>query len=166
MARSNLLARSVNDLGLAAWFGGALMGATAVRAAAPDDAMGHEVERRWRPLQAAAIGASIVGGTVLTIGNRERVLAQRGVASLSALKSAVTLAGVAAAACAAWLDRRDATANGDVDPDGNAARRQRVVQWTSVVLSGALVVLNAAQGEQQRPSQVRRGVLARLRRAA
>ena len=36
MTRTNLIARSLNDLGAAAWFGGLMMGATAVNPAAAD----------------------------------------------------------------------------------------------------------------------------------
>ncbi len=181
MTRSNLISRSVNDLGLAAWFGGTLMGATAVNRAPTDLAGATErgaivngVWRRWWPVNAVAIGASVVGGTLLTIGNRERVAAQQGVASLSAVKSAVTLGGVAAAAYSGWLGKRISDAGPVPLEDGTtpieatpsdvtaALRQQRILQWTLPLLSGLLIVLNAAQGEQQRPSHVGRGVLARL----
>jgi hypothetical protein len=185
MTRTNLIARSLNDLGLAAWFGGALMGATAVNRA-PEDISGATargaavdgVWRRWRPLNAVAIGANLVGGAMLTIGNRERVVAQQGVASLSAAKTAVSLVGVAAAGYSGWLGKRISDAGPVPVEDGTtptgatptdaakALRQQRVLQWVLPLVSGVLIVLNAAQGEQQRPSHVARGVLRRLNPAA
>jgi hypothetical protein len=179
MTRSNLLARSVNDLGLAAWFGGALMGATAVNRAPRDiDEVAVRAQvvdgvwRRWRPVDAAAVAATAIGGALLTVGNRERVVAQRGVASLSVVKTAVTLAAVAASAWSGWSGRRIAghvpIADGTTPTDGTppdvaaALRQERVLQWVVPALTGALIVMNAAQGEQQRPGHVARGVLRRL----
>jgi hypothetical protein len=37
-----------------------------------------------------------------------------------------------------------------------------VLQWAVPALTGAVVVLNAVHGEQQRPSQVLPGILRRL----
>ena len=184
MPRTNLLARSVNDLGLAAWFGGVLMGATAVNrapsdiadAAARAEVVGGAWDR-WRPINAAAIGATVIGGTLLTVGNRERVVAQRGVAALSVVKTAITLVAVAGSAWSGWLGRRisaagavpvgDGTTPTDATPPDVAValRRQHVLQWVIPALTGVLIVLNAAQGEQQRPGHVARGVVRRLRLA-
>ena len=186
MTRSNLVARSFNDLGAAAWFGGALMGATGVNPAAggvSDPVSRGEVVkavwRRWWPLNAVAIGANLVGGALLTLGNRERVVTQRGVVSLSTLKTAVTLAAVANSAYAGWLGKRISDASAvpladgttpaeeETPPDvSSALKQQRILQWTLPMLTGLLIVLNAAQGEQQRPTRVVRGVLQRLNPAA
>lgn len=185
MMRTNLIARSLNDLGAAAWFGGLLMGATAVNPAAADvsdpvdrSEVVNGVWRRWRPWNTVAIGASVVGGAMLTIGNRERVVAQRGVLTLSAVKTGVMLAAVAKSAYSGWLGKRISDAGATPLIDGttpaaatppqisSALKQQRVLQWTLPALTALLIVLNAAQGEQQRPTHVARGVLQRLNPAA
>ncbi|MET0325385.1 MAG: hypothetical protein ABW219_09190 [Ilumatobacteraceae bacterium] len=185
MTRTNLVARSLNDLGTAAWFGGVLMGATAANRAAADitdetdrGRVVNGVWRRWWPVNALAIGAHLAGGTLLTIGNRERVVAQRGVASLSTVKAALTIAAVGTAAYSGWLGKRisdagavplaDGTSSSDATPPAvaSALRQQRLLQWAIPALTGVLIVLNAAQGEQQRPLNVARGVLGRLNPAA
>jgi hypothetical protein len=185
MTRSNLIARSFNDLGVAAWFGGLLMGAVAVNRApadidAPTDrgALVNGVWRRWWPVSTAAIGAHLVGGALLTVGNRERVLAQRGVGSLSALKTGVMFVAAGTSAYSGWLGKRisdagavsltDGTTPDDDTPPrvASALRQQRVLQWVLPALAGLNIVLNAQQGEQQRPSHVARGVLDRLVPAA
>jgi hypothetical protein len=185
MTRSNLIARSLNDLGAAAWFGGLLMGAAAVNRAPADidnptdrGALVNGVWRRWWPLNTVAIGAHVVGGALLTFGNRERVVAQRGVITLSAAKTVVMVAAIAKSAYMGWLGKRisDAgavplddgtTPNDDTPPEvASALKQQRILQWTLPALTGLLIILNAAQGEQQRPSHVARGVLGRLNPAA
>ncbi|HET9082255.1 MAG TPA: hypothetical protein VFO01_17290, partial [Trebonia sp.] len=47
------------------------------------------------------------------------------------------------------------TIPGEDTPDDVARiqRRLRILQWATPVLTGALVVLGAQQGEQERPSQ-------------
>ena len=76
----NTLIRSMHDVGAAAWFGGALMGAVALNGAAND--VENRRERptiaadgwaRWAPVNAAAIGAHLVGGAGLILANRGRV---------------------------------------------------------------------------------------------
>ncbi len=48
-------------------------------------------------------------------------------------------------------------------PDVAQAQRQLdVVQWIIPALTGAMLVLNALMGEQQRPKEVFRGIAARL----
>ena len=47
--------------------------------------------------------------------------------------------------------------------DVAAAQRQlKVLQWVIPALTGALVVVSALAGEQQRPSEVKKGVVGRL----
>ena len=181
IARSNVIARSLQDLGAATWFGGLLMGATATNPAVGDidderqrGRVMNGVWRRWWPVSAAGIAAHLVGGALVTIGNRERLIAQRGVVSLSVGRSAVTGAALAATAYAGLLGKRISDA-GDVPvADGTtpsaqtpsniaqALRHEHVLQWVTPALVGMLIVAGAAQGEQQRPSHVLRGVLRRL----
>jgi hypothetical protein len=44
-----------------------------------------------------------------------------------------------------------------------AQRQLRLLQWVIPALTGAVLVLNARMGEQQRPTQATRGLLGRLR---
>ena len=100
----------------------------------------------------------------------------KGVAGLAIAKTAVTAAALAADAYAGRLGRRAAEA-GDVPVESatepasetpedvaNTLRRLKVVQWVVPALTGALVVLSARMGEQQRPQAVARGVRDRLLR--
>ncbi|MDP9397858.1 MAG: hypothetical protein M3P96_08605, partial [Actinomycetota bacterium] len=66
MAR-HVLARTLHDVGLAAWFGGSLMGAVGLNGAAArlDDPASRSRAstlgwRRWAPVSAAAVGAHLV----------------------------------------------------------------------------------------------------------
>jgi hypothetical protein len=47
-----------------------------------------------------------------------------------------------------------------------AQRQLKVLQWAIPALTGAMLVVNAAMGEQQRPARVVGGLLGRLRPAA
>lgn len=175
MARSNLVARALNDLGAAAWFGGALTGVMVGRSGADEvRPAGNERADQFGPVELAAVGAHLLGGALLTFGNRERVLAQRGVATLSLVRTAVTVAAVAATVSPARLGRRGAAPDrapvGDTaapvagarSRSGAAPTSSSPMEWAVPALTGALIVLNAAQGEQQRPSRTMRGVLRRL----
>jgi hypothetical protein len=76
----NTVVRSLHDIGLAAWFGGALMGAIGLNGAAnevkdPTDriTVASAGWARWAPVNAAAIGAHVIGGIGLIVGNRTRL---------------------------------------------------------------------------------------------
>jgi hypothetical protein len=93
----NTVARTLHDLGLAAWFGGSLMGATGVNGAAT--AVQDPTQRlrvanpgwaRWTPLNLAGIAAHLAGGAVLTGANKGRLAGQQGVATASTVKTALT----------------------------------------------------------------------------
>ncbi|MFC5855924.1 hypothetical protein ACFPZI_30370, partial [Streptomyces chlorus] len=70
MSGRNTWIRSLHDIGLAAWFGGSLMGAAGLNGAAKDEGETDETSARiassgwakWAPLNAAAIGAHLFGG--------------------------------------------------------------------------------------------------------
>src|SRR5829696_10273284 len=103
MASTNTVARTLHDVGLAAWFGGSLMGAVGVNGAAAEAESPTERSKianagwaRWTPVNLAAIGAYVGGGVMLTGGNRGRVAAQAGVAQASVLKTALSGAALAA----------------------------------------------------------------------
>src|ERR687896_1818463 len=103
MPSTNTVARSLHDIGLAAWFGGSLMGAIGVNGAAAEAESPSERSKvanagwaRWTPVNLAAIAAHLWGGVMLTLANKGRITGQRGVASTSAAKTLVTLAALGA----------------------------------------------------------------------
>jgi len=44
----------------------------------------------------------------------------------------------------------------------DAQRRLKLLQWAVPALTGALVVVNAYAGEQQRPSEVHKGLIGKI----
>jgi hypothetical protein len=178
----NTLSRSLHDLGLATWFGGSLMGAVGLNGAAADVAEPKQRLRvanagwnRWAPVNLAGIAAHVAGGAVLLAANKGRVASQQGVAQATVMKTALTAAALAATAWSRALGTRldqagEVPVEGGTDPTTDtpeevaAAQRQlRVLQWVIPALTGAVLVLNARMGEQQRPAQVTGGLLGRLR---
>jgi hypothetical protein len=120
---------------------------------------------RWTPFAAAAIGAHLLGGTGLLLADRDRVRSQSGVGANTAVKTVLTAAALVTTAYSGLLGAKLAkkgdvsteagTVPSDATPDDIAGTQQRlrILQWATPVLTGALVVLGAQQGEQQRPSQ-------------
>ena len=178
MTRVDDVARTLNTVGLAAWFGGSLMGAVALRGSdRPSLEAEHEVWKRWSPLQTAAIGAHLVGSTKLATTNKGRLLAQRGVGKVSLVKTLCTAGALGATFYASRLGsevHRDLTAadrsarapggpdDGALPPEVRAKlSRLRVVQVAVPALTGAMLVADSRLGEQQRPLEVLRGVAAR-----
>jgi hypothetical protein len=178
---TNTVARSMHDVGLATWFGGSLMGAVGLNGAAGEVTDPPQRARvantgwaRWTPVNLGAIGAHVVGAAILTRTNRGRIAAQDGVARTSWAKAALTLAAVGATAYARALGQKvisagDVPVEGGTEPSaetprevGRAQKRLHALQWTIPVLTGAMLVLSARMGEQQRPSEVTRGMLRRL----
>lgn len=181
MANTNTIARSLHDLGLATWFGGSLMGDVGLNGAASQADDPKERNRiastgwaRWTPVNLAAIAAHLAGGAVITVANRGRLAGQQGVASTSIAKTVLTGAALAATGYARYLgkkqmDRPDvavdaATTPSEHTPDdvAKAQQQQRVVQWAIPLLTGALIVVSAWMGEQQRTTEVASGVLQRI----
>jgi len=184
VAADNTVSRSLHDLGLATWFGGSLMGAVGLNGAAAQVEEPKQRLRvanagwnRWTPVNLAGIAAHVAGGTVLLGANKGRVASQQGVAQATMVKTALTGAALAATA---WSRALGAKLNqaGEVPVEGGteaaattpedvakAQRQLRVLQWVIPALTGAVLVLNARMGEQQRPAQVSGGLLGRLRPA-
>ena len=180
MARDTL-SRSLHDLGLAAWFGGTLANAVALNPAAgkagDDSASGRVANTgwdRWTPVNAAAIGLHLAGSVDQLVGNKGRIGAQEGVATMAVAKTALTAAALAATGYSRVLGRR-VSAQKDVPVDAGdnpsfqtpedvaAAQRQlKVLQWVVPLLTGALVVVSSLAGEQQRASEVQKGLVRRL----
>jgi hypothetical protein len=182
MAADNTVSRSLHDLGLAAWFGGSLMGAVGLNGAAAQVEEPKQRLRvansgwdRWTPVNLAGIVANLAGGTVLLGANKGRVASQQGVGQATVAKTALTAAALAATAWSralgAKLDQAgEVPVEGGTDPGGEtpedvakAQRQLKVLQWVIPALTGAILVVNARMGEQQRPAQVSGGLLGRLR---
>jgi hypothetical protein len=182
VAADNTISRSLHDLGLATWFGGSLMGAVGLNGAAAQVEEPKQRLRvadagwnRWTPVNLAGIAAHVAGGTVLLGANKGRVAGHQGVASATVIKTALTGAALAATAWSralgAKLDQAgEVPAEGGTEPSvatpedvAKAQRQLKVLQWVIPALTGAVLILNARMGEQQRPAQVSGGLLGRLR---
>jgi len=178
----NTVSRSLHDLGLATWFGGSLMGAVGLNGAAADVEEPRQRLRvatagwnRWTPVNLAGIAAHVAGGAVLLGANKGRVASQQGVAKATVVKTALTGAALAATAWSRALGAKleeagEVPVEGGTDPSGDtpqdvvkAQRQLKVLQWVIPALTGAVLVLNARMGEQQRPTQATSGLLGRLR---
>src|SRR3954465_7254718 len=97
MSERNTLAHFLHDAGLAAWFGGSLMGAIGVNGAASDVDDPRQRARvanagwaRWTPGNLVAVGAPLIGAVQLARRDKPRVAAQSGVTGNTALKAALT----------------------------------------------------------------------------
>jgi hypothetical protein len=178
----NTVSRSLHDLGLATWFGGSLMGAVGLNGAAAQVQEPKQRLRvassgwnRWTPVNLAGIAAHLAGGAVLLGANKGRVASQQGVGQATVVKTALTGAALAATAWSRALGTKldqagEIPVEGGTDPSGDtpqdvakAQRQLKVLQWVIPALTGAVLVLNARMGEQQRPAQVTGGLLGRLR---
>lgn len=177
----NTTARSLHDLGLAAWFGGTLANAVALNpaAGAADDASDRGAVAnvgwdRWTPVNAAAIGAHVVGSLGLIGANRGRVAKQDGVQAMVVGKTALTAAALGATAYSRMLGRTvdahtsvpvaSGTTPSSATPPAVAAAQKKlaVLQWVIPALTGGLVIYGALAGEQQKASEVGPGVLKKI----
>lgn len=180
MARDTV-SRSLHDIGLAAWFGGTLANAVALNPAAAAPHKGRDRGAvvntgwdRWTPVNAAAIGAHLVGGAGLLLANKERVVSQRGVATMTIVKLTLTGVALGATGYARLLGRKvsaktdvpvaSGTTPAETTPSdvADAQRQLRVLQWAIPAATGAILVANSFAGEQQRASEAAQGVLSRL----
>ena len=173
MSERNTLAHALHDLGLAAWFGGSLMGAVGVNGAAADVDDARQRARvanagwaRWTPVNALAIGAHLVGGAQLLKANKGRVATQKGVLANTNVKMALTAGALGATAYSRVLGKKmqkagDVPVAGGTDslsstpPEVAKAQKQlSALQWAIPGLTGAILASSALHEEQQRPSQV------------
>ncbi len=185
MSGRNTVIRSLHDLGLAAWFGGSLMGAVGLNGAAEHEGSAVADRARiasvgwakWVPVNAAAIGAHLFGGGGLLAANAHRVSSQEGVAASTTAKTVVTAVALAATAYARVLGKKVELASSPDTEDREKAARHPVdlntarrhlsyAQWSVPALTGCLVVLNALHGEQQRPLEQLHGMWGHVRSAA
>jgi enoyl-CoA hydratase/carnithine racemase len=181
MSERNTLAHFMHDAGLAAWFGGSLMGAIGVNGAAADVDDPRQRARvansgwsRWTPFNAAAIGMHLLGGAQLLRANKGRVATQKGVLANTNVKLALTAGALGATAYARLLGQKVIDA-GDVPVAGGTApttgtplevakaqKQLKALQWAIPGLTGAVMASSALHEEQQRPSQVMKGQLQKL----
>ncbi|MEU8262526.1 hypothetical protein AB0C02_18070 [Micromonospora sp. NPDC048999] len=180
MSERHTALRSMHDLGLAAWFGGSLMGALGVNGAAAkiDDStqrlpVAAAGWARWTPVNAAAIGAHLAGSVGELVTESPRMAAQAGVGKISALKTALTLSALAVTGYSRIVGMKLQRAgrspvDGITEPHyqtpaniASCQRQMKLLQWAIPALTGALVVVTAYMGEQQKPGQVFRGMLIR-----
>ncbi|MGN6332295.1 MAG: hypothetical protein ACTHOD_11690 [Motilibacteraceae bacterium] len=180
MARDTL-ARTLHDAGLAAWFGGSLMGAVGLNAAAgavddPRQAgrVANEGWDRWTPVNALAIGAHLAGAAMILATNSKRVAGQKGVGTMSAVKTGLTVAALGVTAYSRLQGRklsaaRDVPASAGATPHPQtpadlaaAQSKLHALQWAVPAVTGALVAVSAFAGEQQRPSEVSKGMTQRV----
>jgi hypothetical protein len=177
------LSRSLHDVGLAAWFGGTLANAVALNPASAEADTANGTGRvanagwnRWTPVNAAAIGAHLAGSVGELVGNRTRLIAQRGAGTTALAKTGLTVAALAVTGYSRLLGRKVAeqpsvpalagTEPATSTPDGVAKAQKQLsaLQWAVPALTGALIVISALAGEQQRPSEVKKGILGRFTR--
>ena len=181
MAQRNTLAHFLHDAGLAAWFGGTLMGAVGVNGAAADVDDPRQRARvanagwaRWTPVNLVAIGAHLFGGAKLLGANKGRVATQKGVLANTNTKLVLTAGALGATAYARVLGQKmmnagDVPVAGGADPlattppeVAKAQKQLHALQWAIPALTGALVVVSAFAGEQQRSTSVLEGLAARI----
>lgn len=177
MTERNTFLRCAHDLGLAAWFGGALMGAVGLNGAAQEEGVTEAGAARiasagwakWAPLGAVAVGVHLIGGSGVLVANRSRVRNQKGVGASTLSKTLLT-AALTATAYTRVLGKKVDLASSQKDEDQETAEQVPVsteqaqkqlalMQWAVPALTAGLVVLNALHGEQQRPLQQARGAI-------
>ena len=119
-----------------------------------------------------------MGGGAILYANRDRAKHQSGVTSNTVAKIVVTGAALGVTVYSGILGAKAAQGDGHsvegaTDPSPStpddvaaAQTRLRYLQWALPVLTGAIVVLGAQQGEQQRPGQILAGVGNKLARRA
>jgi succinate dehydrogenase/fumarate reductase cytochrome b subunit len=170
MSGRNTVVHSMHDLGLAAWFGGGLMGVIGLNGAASKAKDPTERLRlssigwgRWAPVQFTAIAVHGIGGIGLILGNKGRLASQGEARTNTAIKLVFTgLAGAAtltaAIAGSGIAKHADEGAKSVTEPSENASdelktaqRNEKWLQWSIPLLTGVLLVLGAQQDEQYRP---------------
>lgn len=113
---------------------------------------------------------------VILYANRDRAKHQSGVTANTVAKIALTGVALGATVYSGMLGAKTAQGDGHSvegatepsastpDDVAGAQRQLRYLQWALPVLTGAVVVLGAQQGEQQRPGQILGGVGNKLAR--
>lgn len=171
MTGRNTVVRSLHDIGLAAWFGGTLMGAVGLNGGSAKAKNPAEHLRlsstgwaKWAPVQIAAILAHGIGGVGLILGNKGRLASKPESRTNTIVKLALTAVAAATTLYAGILGAKisahaDEVGEGATEPTEESAspalisaqRQQKVLQWVIPAVTAVLIVLGAQQGEQQRP---------------
>lgn len=158
-----IASRIAHDIGLAAWFGGAAMGAIGLNAATRE--VDEPTQRirvanagwfRWAPMTAIAIWLHLAG--VSGAMRWGRGPAPVGAGDALALARTVATGVALAATVESGRSGRQVIAGGDVpvatavqpisdtpDDIATAMRRLRLIQWAMPLSTGAVLVLNALQ---------------------
>jgi hypothetical protein len=181
MSQRNSVAHFMHDAGLAAWFGGSLMGAIGLNGAVAD--IDNPTQRaravnagwnRWTPFNAIAIGMHLLGGAQILRANKGRVKDQRGVFGNTALKMGLTAGAMGATAYSRYLGAKinsagDVPIAGGTEPTtatppevATAQTQLKALQWAIPALTGAVMASSSVHEEQQRPLQVVKGSLTKL----
>jgi hypothetical protein len=186
---NHAVAQAVHDLGSALWFGGNIMGVAGVNKSGADLQQGIDRVRvassawtRFAPAQWAGIAATLGAGLQLTRVGGRRIALQKGFGTVGTLKAAITVAGAAATAYAAYcgsqigkiaeqieasgvkLDVQDATRPSEQTPPELAKwqRRQRATQFVVPVLAGANIACGSYLVQSYRAGATAKGVLGRI----
>lgn len=129
---------------------------------------------RWTPVNGVAIGAHVIGSVGQLVGNAGRMSSQRGVGRMALLKTGLTVAALGVTAYSRLLGQRvsrhtEVPAESGTEPSATtpedaaqALRQLRLLQWAVPALTGALVVVSAYAGEQQRPASFVQGLVDRV----
>ena len=172
MSSRNTLIRSMHDAGLAAWFGGSLMGAVGLNgatAAAKDPTERTRLSSKgwklWSPVAAGAIAVHGVGGLGLILANRGRLAEQGEGRANTAVKAGLTVVAAGLTAYSGVLgakveEHSHEGAEGATEPGAGASQelasaqqQLKLIQWAIPAVTGVLVILGSQQGEQQRPGE-------------
>jgi len=186
---NHAVAQAVHDLGSALWFGGNVMGVAGVNKSGADLQRGIDRVRvassawnRFAPAQGAGIAATLGAGLQLTRVGGRRIALQKGFGTVGTLKAAITVAGAAATAYAAYcgmqiskiaertedsgekVDVQDATRPSDQTPAELAKwqRRQRATQVVVPVLAGANIACGSYLVQSYRAGATAKGILGRI----
>jgi len=110
----------------------------------------------------------------LLLANRNRVARQQGVGTMTIVKTVLTGAALGITAYSRFLGRKvsertDMPVASATEPAAEtphdvawAQRQLQFLQWAVPALTGSLVMLSSLAGEQQRPSEVARGLRRRI----
>ncbi|GAA2048306.1 hypothetical protein [Williamsia deligens] len=180
MARATIF-HQLHDVGLAAWFGGTLANAVALNpaasAAGSPQAVGAVTNAgwdRWTPVNAAAIGAHLVGAAGLLKHDLGRAKAQKGVPSMAIAKTGLTVAALGVTAYSRVLGSKvsdhgavpasEGTEPAASTPPDVAAAQAMLdrLQWVIPALTGGILAIGSFAAEQYRPEEVTRGLVQRL----
>jgi hypothetical protein len=116
----------------------------------------------------------VAGSVGQFAGNKARIAGQGGVGSMVLAKSALTVAALVATGYSRVLGKKVSQqvavpaesgtepASGTPMDVANAQRQLAALQWAVPALTGALVVVSSFAGEQQRATEVHKGLLGRL----